>query len=148
MIFDVLTNQARYACLDPNLAAAFEFLCSNDLTTLAPGRINLRGDDLYVLVQEYTTKPADEGKWESHQKYIDVQYLVSGVERVGFAHISTMQLGDYLPEKDFQAMTGSGATLDLFPGSFAVFHPEDAHMPGLQADGPAAVKKVVVKVRI
>ena len=148
MIFDVLTNQTRYACMDPNLAAAFEFLSSIDLKALVPGRINLLGDDLYVLVQEYTTKPADEGKWESHQKYIDVQYLVSGMERVGFAHISTMQLGDYLPDKVFQAMTGSGDTLDLFPGSFVIFHPEDAHMPGLQAGGPAAVKKVVVKVRV
>ena len=146
MIFDLLENHARYTGLGPNLVAAFDFLVNTDLAALKPGRIDLQGDALYALVQEYTTKPAAQGLWEAHRRYIDVQYLLSGHERMGFAQTSTMQLGEYTPERDFQPMSGTGHTLDMFPGSFVVFHPQDAHMPGLAVNAPEAVKKIVVKV--
>ncbi len=148
MIFDTLAHHARYLGLGPKLAAAFGFLVNTDLAALQPGRIELPGAALYVLVQEYTTKPAEQGVWEAHRRYIDVQYIFSGHERMGFAHLSTMQLGDYVPERDFQPLSGNGHTIDLFPGSFVIFHPEDAHMPGLAVDSPEAVKKIVVKVGI
>jgi biofilm protein TabA len=148
MIFDLLENHARYTGLGPNLAAAFDYLVNTDLAALKPGRINLQGDALYVLVQEYTTKPAEQGLWEAHRRYIDVQYIFSGRERMGFAHLSTMQLGEYVPERDFQPMTGSGNQIDVFAGAFVIFHPEDAHMPGLAVTIPEPVKKIVVKVGI
>jgi biofilm protein TabA len=148
MIFDLLANHTRYTGLGPNLAAAFDFLANTNLAALKPGRIDLKGEALYVLVQEYTTKPAEQGLWEAHRRYIDVQYILSGHERMGFAQLSTMQLGDYVPERDFQPMSGSGHTLDVFPGAFVIFHPQDAHMPGLAVNIPEPVKKIVVKVGI
>ena len=36
----------------------------------------------------------------------------------------------------------------LRAGEFAVFSPTDAHAPGLQTNGPVAVRKVVIKVRV
>jgi biofilm protein TabA len=148
MIFDLLENHTRYTGLGPNLAAAFDFLVKTDLAALKPGRIDLQSEALYILVQEYTTKPAEQGLWEAHRRYIDVQYLLSGHERMGFAQICTMQLGEYVPERDFQPLTGSGNQIDVFPGSFVIFHPQDAHMPGLAVNAPEPVKKIVVKVRI
>jgi YhcH/YjgK/YiaL family protein len=79
---------------------------------------------------------------------MDVQYVVRGQERMGFANLCTMQLGEYTPEKDFQAMTGAGNYVDVFAGSFAVFFPEDAHMPGLCVNAPEQVRKVVLKIRL
>ena len=121
MIFDTLDNHSFYSRLEPHLEDVFRFLTESDLATLPIGRINLSGDNLYALVQEYDTKLPNAGKWEAHRKYIDVQYLMRGVERMGFANLRTMRLAEYIPEKDFQALSGSGNFVDVFAGSFVIF---------------------------
>lgn len=146
MIFDTLNNHARYAGMGHNLPAALKYLLETDLASLPLGRVEIDGDQLYALVQEYVTKPASEGKWEAHRKYIDVQYVASGQERMGFANLRSMQLGEFVAEKDFQPMTGVGNHVDVFAGSFVIFFPEDGHMPSLCVQAPEPVRKVVLKV--
>lgn len=148
MIFDILENAARYSTAAKNLDAAFKFLQANDLAALPLGRLEIDGDHLYAIVQEYTTKPLQEGLWEAHRRYIDVQYLFSGEERMGVAHLSRLQAGEYLPDKDFLPLQGAGDFVDVFPGAFVVFFPEDAHMPGLSVEQAQAVRKIVLKVRL
>ena len=120
MIFDTLENQSIYASLGVNLPVAFQFLMENDLATLQAGRIDLDGERLFALVQEYQTKNPGEGKWEPHRKYIDVQYMVSGSEFMGFANLQSLTLGAYNAEKDFQAVNdlkpGIGNTIEVGPG--------------------------------
>jgi biofilm protein TabA len=146
MIFDTLNHAANYNPLNPRFEQSFRFLQENDLANLPVGRMNLDGDNLYVLVQEYTTKAPEQGVWEAHRRYIDIQYMVSGVENMGFANIQSLQLGEYIPERDFQPLSGKGNTVTVIPGSFVIFFPQDGHKPGLFAEGPAPVKKVVFKV--
>lgn len=148
MILDVLENSKLYSSITPSLGRAFSFLFSNDLASLEPGRMEIDDDSIYVLVQQYMTKPESAAKWEAHKRYIDVQYLVSGSENVGYSAISEMVLGDYNPQKDFQALTGNGQILQLKAGSFMIFFPQDAHMPGLANGFESPVKKVVVKCAI
>ncbi len=148
MIFDTLDNLNRYAGLPHNLHRALEYLSETDLRSLPVGRIDIDSDRLYALVQEYTTKPAKQGLWEAHRKYIDIQYMQTGCERMGFANICTMTLGEFVPEKDFQPMSGTGSSVDVFEGAFVIFFPEDGHMPGLCVDAPEPVRKVVLKVKI
>ena len=148
MIFDMLTNSYLYTDISARMDRAFDYLNLTDLAKLPVGRINLDGDHVYVLVQEYTTKAPEEGKWESHRRYLDLQYMHSGCERIDFALVDTMKLGEYAEDRDFQAMTGTGNPLTLVPGSFAVFFPQDAHMPGLAVGKPSWVKKVVVKCEL
>jgi YhcH/YjgK/YiaL family protein len=147
MIFDTFDNHRRYLNI-ALLAPALEFLASADLSALPVGRTDLRGDDLYVLVQEYITRPPEECKWEAHRRYIDVQYVEKGCERMGFAHIRSLRAGEYLPEKDFLPLSGAGHHVDVFAGSFVVFFPEDAHMPGMSAGTPEPVRKIVLKIKI
>jgi YhcH/YjgK/YiaL family protein len=147
MIFDTLDNHARYTGLGYNLPAALKFLLENDLTSLPIGRMEIDGDTLFALVQEYVTKPAEQGLWEAHRKYIDVQTMASGKERIGVANLHTMQLGEYIPENDFQPMSGTGSHLDVFANAFVIFFPNDAHMPGQQIHQPELIRKVVLKVR-
>ncbi len=147
MIFDTLNNAQRYSGLGYNLANALKFLRHTDLAGLPPGRIDIDGNNLYALVQEYATRPAEQGLWEAHRNYIDVQYLVNGMERMGFANLGSMQLGDYVPEKDFVPLSGTGNYVDLFAGAFVIFFPQDGHMPGLCVGQPEPVKKVVLKVK-
>lgn len=148
MIFDTLDHMCRYKGMMDRLDQAFDFLLKEDMAVLPAGRIDIDGDELYVLVQEFTTRPIEQGKWEAHRKYIDVQCVVAGRERMGFAQLQTMQVGEYIPEKDFVPMTGKGHFVDVFAGAFVVFFPEDGHMPCLAVDAPEAVKKVVVKIKI
>jgi YhcH/YjgK/YiaL family protein len=148
MIFDTLSNCFLYSNLTPRLKIAFDYLPSTVLASLPVGRIDLDGDHVYAMVQEYTTKPLADGKWESHRRYLDVQYMIRGCERIDFALLKTMKLGEYIAEKDFQAMSGIGHSLNLVEGSFAIFFPQDAHKPGLVIGAPSSVKKVVVKCEL
>lgn len=148
MIYDRLTNYSLYTTLHPRFRQALEFLLQTDLENLSPGRFDLDGDALYVLVQEYAPKPLSDGKWEAHRRYVDIQYMLSGCERIDFGLIDHMQLGEYNPDKDFQALDGQGQTLLLEEGSFVFFFPQDAHMPGLSIGQYEVVKKIVVKCQL
>lgn len=148
MIFDTLDQYNRYAGMGHALQAAFNYLIEHDLDTLPLGRTEIDGDNLFALVQEYTTRPVDQGKWEAHRRYIDLQYMHKGVERMGFANLRTLQAGEYVPEKDFLPLDGSGNFVDVFAGAFVIFFPEDGHMPGLCAASPEPVRKIVLKVKL
>lgn len=147
MIIDSLQNLRRYAGLGYGLPQALRFLAENDLTRLEPGRHDLAGEDLFAVVQDYVSRPVELGTWEAHRRYIDVHYVVSGHERIGFADLQTLQVGDYLPDKDFLPVRGEGSTIKLAVGSFVILFPEDAHMPGLADPVPMPIRKVVLKAR-
>ncbi len=148
MIYDNIKNANLYAHLGPRFQQAFDYLKSNDLAALPVGRMELDGKNVYVLVQEYASKLKEQGKWEAHKRYVDLQYIVSGVEKMGFASLDRMKLGDYNPDKDFQALSGEGVFLPLGPGDFMLLWPQDAHMPGMAAESPVPVKKVVIKIAV
>ena len=148
MIYDNIKNAHLYAGLGARFQQAFDYLQKTDLLALPVGRIELDGKNLYVMVQEYSSKLPEQGKWEAHQRYIDLQYIVSGVEKMGLAALNRLTLGAYNPEKDFQALSGEGVFLPLSAGDFMLLWPQDAHMPGMAIDTQTPVKKVVVKISI
>ena len=146
MITDRLSNAHLYHSLGAGIRRAFEYLQQTDLLSLPAGRYELDGKNLYVVSQEYTSKLPEQGKWEAHRRYIDLQYIISGTERIGYAHLSRLAQGDYNPEKDFLALSGVGDFVTLSAGDFMLLFPEDAHMPGMAVGDPVPVKKVVVKI--
>ena len=148
MIYDNIKNANTYANLGPRFQQAFDYLRKTDLSVLPVGRIELDGKNLYVMVQEYNSKLKEQGKWEAHKRYIDLQYIVSGTEKMGVAALGRLQMGEYNPDKDFQALSGEGVFLPLGPGDFMLLWPQDAHMPGMAIDAQVPVKKVVVKIAI
>ena len=149
MIADQLKHAALYERVTSRLHGAFAFLRRPDLTTLAEGKYPIDGEDVFALVQQYQTKPLAEGKWEAHRKYIDVQYVVAGVEAMGYAPIESMRpTTEYDPSADFQLFNGEGVDLVISAGMFAVFCPHDVHRQQIAVGVPALVKKVVVKVRV
>lgn len=149
MIIDHIKSAPLYAGLSDRLAAALRFLQDVDPTTLVPGRHDIDGDNVYAIVAEYDTKPAEQGLWEAHRQYIDVQYVVRGAECIGHANVDNLSVVErYDKTKDVMKLTGNGDMLTVSAGTFVVFYPRDAHMPGIQTgDHPAPVKKIVVKVR-
>jgi YhcH/YjgK/YiaL family protein len=150
MIIDTLDNAATYETLGPRFAKAFDYLKCGRAATDEPGVHKLDGDDVYVSVQTYDTKPKDQCRWEAHQVYADVQYVVKGCERIGYAPLDGMAPEQaYDAENDVAFYTGEGIPLRVPAGTFTVFLPQDVHMPCIAENGsPQPVRKVVVKVRI
>ena len=146
MILDSLRNAHLYSALSGRFDQAFQYLREADLANLPLGKYELDGTNVFVALQEYTTKRPEQGKWEAHRRYIDIQYIVSGSEQICYAALSRMQQGEYLEAKDFLALSGEGDLLTLHGGDFAVFFPEDAHRPGMALGEPAQVRKAVVKI--
>ena len=149
MIYDSIKNGKLYTGLGPAFRDVFEFINGNNLEKTAAGRYPLK-DGVYYLVQEYETKPESEGLFEAHRKFIDLQYIASGRERHYFANISDVKLKTpYNEEKDFAAYEGSGYSLILNRGFFAIYYPEDIHMPNLRAGNePEKTIKVVFKIPV
>ena len=148
MIFDDISNAGLYSGIGPRFAQALDYLGSTDLASMEPERYDLDGDNLYVMVQEYDSKPKSEGFWEAHRAYADVQFVVSGAEHMGYAQSDSLKAGDYDATGDFVKLTGEGLFLPMQAGQFIVLWPQDAHMPGMAIDSPAPVKKAVFKVKL
>ena len=149
MVLDWFKNAARYEGLAEGFAAGFRFLRDTDLRAASPGKIDIAGDRVFALIQDYTTKPLEQGFWESHRKHIDIQYVVHGVERIGVAPVETLHTTDPFDDaKDLIKYSGPGDWVTVREGQFTLFFPQDGHMPGIRIDQPVAVRKVVVKVAI
>lgn len=150
MILDTLANAHLYHSVHPRFAAGFEFLRTQNLHALAAGRQPIDGDNVYALVNLYDTKAVADSKWEAHRRYIDIQYIVTGTERMGVAPIADLQVTKpYDEEGDYLLLAGQGTMLAMHAGLFAIFYPHDAHMPNVSpAETPVKVRKIVVKVRV
>lgn len=146
MIVDVIENARLYAGVGARIARALEWMALTDLGALAPGRVEIDGDRLFALVSDYTSKPQTEGRWEAHRRYLDLQIVAAGVERIGYGPVTSLVAGDYIAEKDIVWLEGDGSFVTMTPGRFMLLWPGDAHMPGIAAGEPSPVRKVVVKI--
>ncbi len=147
MIFDNLKNASLYFSLGEKVEKALRYLQTTDFSTVEPGTYDLDGTDVYAIVSEYNTKPLSSGRWEAHKKYIDVQFVYDGKERIGFTDTKkVMVLEEYNDRKDVAIYKGEGHFINVEENHFCIFFPTDIHMPGIAINIPKAVKKVVVKV--
>jgi biofilm protein TabA len=146
VVSDLLANAHAYTALGSRIARGLQFLAETDLAGLAPGKHEIDGKRLFALVSDYTPKPPAEGRWEAHRRYLDLQYVVSGIERMGVAPIARLAEGDYDADRDLLWLSGAGDFLTFGAGQFMILWPGDAHMPGIDAGVPGPVRKVVVKI--
>lgn len=155
MIVDLVSNWGR--CFRGCPGEAYWRACFEFLLGLSPeildGRHAISGDDVYGLVSSYQTRPVDAARFEAHRNYVDVQMVLSGAERLGWAPLQGLEVAQpYDPAKDveFHAFPDSAASfINAVPGLFVAFFPWDAHMPQVSAGlWPVPVRKVVVKVRM
>ena len=149
MIFDTLSHASLYESIHPSFAAAFAFLKEHAEDDLPVGRYEIC-DGVYAMVQKVDLIPADQGKWEAHEKYIDIQYIKTGTEGIGAAQTDSLTITvPYDPEKDVCFGTGEGTVCRVHAGEYLILWPHDAHMPMLQVCGNVpSVIKIVVKVRV
>jgi len=149
MIYDRITNINIYKGLSPDLYEGLKYLqqVSSDIA-VGTYQISPR---VKAIVSEYETKVKNEVGYEAHRKNIDIQYLLKGEERVACLPVEKLkETKPYSEEKDAAFFTASIQPIEmtLGDGFFAIFFPQDGHMPQLSVDEPMMVKKVVVKVEI
>jgi biofilm protein TabA len=128
---------------------AFTFLNRKDLDTLSPGNYPLDGKKVYAIVSTYDSKDMDKTKWESHRKYIDLQYVISGKEKIGVAPVSQAKVTEAYDEaKDIAHYESTGKYYVAEPGTFFLFFPQETHRPGIKVDASVPVRKLVIKISV
>lgn len=148
MILTNIHDCDRYAGLHPAFPKLFEFLRNTDLEALPNGKVELDGDDLFVKIARPEGKSKEVQPLEMHRQYIDVQFLISGKETIGWKATETCKsfTKEYTEEKDCALSNDpSTAWIDMVPGDMVIVWPEDAHAPAI-SDG--TIHKAIGKVRI
>ena len=149
MIYDSLSNIDVYKGLSTDIYTGLLFL--NQAKPDIENGTYLLGSRVKAIVSEYETVSVNECGYEAHKRFIDVQCVLKGQERVACLPIERLnETKPYSEESDAAFYTADikqrSTTLSLQPGYFAIFFPQDGHMPQLCVDEPESVKKVVIKV--
>jgi YhcH/YjgK/YiaL family protein len=148
MILDDLKNAEQYFALHPGFAAAFAALRQADLASLPSGKHVVDGNRLAIIVGRDDGRGRSGAVLEAHQKYIDIQYVLSGDEEMGWRSIADCQSTKepYSDERDVIFYTDESTSwVSVPPGKFAIFYPEDAHAP---LAGTGLLHKAVAKVAV
>ena len=127
---------------------AFAFFKNHDLKTLPVGRYPIDSNYVSASVTDAPTKDFDNTHWESHRKYIDLQYVISGEEKIGVCGISKATVTNpYDEKKDVANYNAEGETYSATPATFFIFFNNDAHRPNITPGGNKPDKKRVFKIR-
>jgi len=148
MILDTLENADRYASLHPNFARAFAFLRRTDLADLPVGRVEIDGDALFAFIAMGHGRKPDEGQIETHDNYIDIQFVIEGTDSIGWKARTDLGAPNAASRPaDDVAFYDDAPTAwsPIKPGTFGVYFPEDGHLPMI-SDGH--LHKAIVKVAI
>jgi YhcH/YjgK/YiaL family protein len=148
MILDELANAQTYSPLHPGFAPAFAFLSNPGIEDLPVGRYEIDGDRIYAMVQRGPGRAREEAFLETHDRYIDIQLVLDGTDQMGWKPRSRC----VEVQREYDAATDIAfyrdiptAWIAVEQGMFAVFFPEDAHLPSIS---PEEIHKVVVKIRL
>ena len=147
MIFDTLSHIENYRGIHEGVFKGLLLLRDTDFSVLEDKRYELEGEDFFFITS-YETQEVNDAP-EAHQKYIDIQCLISGTEKMNVGALEEMT--DEVMEKrgaDIRFYHGPTDTVMLVPGKFAVLFPGDAHAPNIACGAPAHCRKVVVKVKV
>lgn len=147
MILASLKDLGVIEALHPLFPKAFAFLRQTDFQKMADGRHEIEGDDLFANLQTISGKGLQEATIETHQKYIDIQVPLVGVEQIGWK--PTVDLAEvakpYDEAQDIAFFVDRPTSVvRIYPGQFAIFFPEDGHAPGM---GEGFIRKIILKVK-
>ena len=151
MIKNSLKYTKNYYNLSSKIEEALKYLENNNLKNFANGKYEILGDDIYVNIQDYQTKPLSEGKWEAHRKYIDIQFMIEGEEKIGVGEIQnfkTFEEYDEVRDVEFLTTNAHAQFIQMNKSDYLILYPYDVHMPQISVNDSAYVKKAVVKVKV
>jgi biofilm protein TabA len=148
MIIDTLQNAHKYFSVHPLFERAFEYIKKTDLKNAKDEKLDI-ADGLKAIFSNAPgkTKESSVSKFECHNKNIDIQLCIDGVETIGWKprEKCVSPNGEYNAEKDVLFFNDSpDMFFQLTTAQFAIFFPEDVHAPMI---GEGNIKKLVMKVK-
>ena len=148
MIIGKLKDLNRYFGLSKNIDDAISYVLNTDLLSLELGRYEL-SEGVIVNRQQYYGKTDPFA--ESHRDFIDLQIVLKGKEKMGYADLSNLTvrvMDDYNPDIDLaKYYVDDECYYEMSEDSFALIFPEDIHRPGMKVDDNI-IEKVVVKIKV
>lgn len=149
MIFDSIKNKSNYKSL-PHIYQALDYLTNMTSDNISNQTINLIDDILFGNFVSLSSKPEEECVFEAHKKYIDLHYIIEGIEGIATADLYTLDMSiPYNHRKDIGFYEGMKDGLYyLKPGQFMVCWPNDAHKVAIMYEKPANIKKIVFKIKL
>lgn len=151
MILDKIKNKHLYQNIHERFSEVFRYIDETDFSKLPQGKTDIKGDEIFVLGNEYTTKENELNVLEAHRKYIDLQYMIDGTETIEYEVLDGHEFHkEYDEEGDYSLFTpNEPMKLTLSSGEFAIFYPQDLHLPGIVFNGRSEkIKKLVFKILI
>ncbi len=150
MIIDTIANAYKYFGVHPLFSKAFDYLNQTDLENTEGSRFDIDGNNLKAIFSNKIgmTPEQSTAKFECHNRHIDIQVCINGVETIGWKPRTkcVSQKGDYNPDKDVLFFNDApDMFFQLTNGQFVIFFPDDVHAPMI---GEGEIKKVVIKVKI
>lgn len=147
MVIDKLENLEKYYALNPLFKEVAAFLAENDMNALPTGIHKIKGDDLFVNIQEAKGKTRDEAVIEYHRKLIDIQIPFSGTETYGYIPVSELPEAEFHEDGDYALVPEAApqSYVTCKPGMFAIFFPQDGHAPLITDE--AVLRKAIFKVK-
>ena len=150
MIYDKIDNIETYASISADIHLGLKWI--RDVNPDIANGVYEINPRIKAIVSEYTTKEINENGYEAHRNYIDIQYLIRGKEVINSLPLEYLK-ETKLYNKEIDAAFYEEEEVkpqELLLGNdyFAIFYPQDGHMPQLCVKAPTKVKKVVVKVKI
>ena len=148
MSIDTIENLGKYVALNPLFADVVEFLKNHDLQSMEPGKYPIKDKDLFMNLQVAQQRTKDTAFLETHIEMIDIQIPITCAETFGYTPLCDLPAFDYNAEKDITKYgdTKPQTFVTVNPGQFAIFFPQDGHMPCI-IDEPE-IKKAIFKVKI
>jgi YhcH/YjgK/YiaL family protein len=149
MIFDCLSNFRNYCAPSEFFFHLVDFFNRSEWSLLTDGIHDIGNNGMHAIVSEYLPLSSENGFIECHKRFIDIHVMICGIERIGFCSKAACRAGSYDDEKDFQKLEGTVDWLTLRPGYFALFFPDDGHMPKMHcSEWSGTVKKMVIKAPV
>lgn len=132
---------------DSKLKIAIDYIKNTDFSKLKDGKISIT-DSIWANLQTYITKT--DALFEAHRKYIDVQYIIEGIEYIGVSeYTDCVEEIKYNDENDIEFLrTNNNQNIEMLKGDFLILYPTDAHKPSVSINEPTKVRKLVVKIPI
>lgn len=131
---------------------ALNFLRTTDFRQLSPGVVEIEGKDIFAQIIDLTTRDMVDNQPEVHRRYLDIQFLAWGEEKIGIAiDTGNNDISESLLEQRdiiFYRNSENESFIEMVPGSYAVFFPQDVHRPACNKTRATPIRKVVVKVAV
>ena len=148
MIFDSVENIILYKGMHSALDVAVDHILSHE-----PGAYDRSGpchldSGVFYSAADVALKERAAVRWECHDEYIDLQYVIAGdAETIEYGCRRDIPGWEKDPGGDIYFSSDEQLRLpvSIAPGYFAIYFPQDAHRPAQGSAGQQS-RKVVYKI--